>query len=314
MYIVAFHAAEKTRRRVSSIKVGGRVITEPEKCNISVLMSEKAMPIERVNFRGFFRRSIGPDHVHSEPPITKYETLGETLEKRKHHSNHANGGKRTATRKEPDLNSRRKAVNQGMCDSSFGKNERASDRSIGNQKVVEESSFCQDERLSDDSSSDGSSRFQTVTDELTPGAFKLSPCLRLHKDRVGKEVENSAPCANKSVHFGEVRIREYSRCLGDNPACSHGPALSLGWRYRQEYITTVDEFEESKFPRRQDQKEFKMSSNDRKEILLNLGYSFLELSKAEREKQRIQCKREETIRKLKYFLLREKVLDVFCCR
>ena len=52
---------------------------------------------------------------------------------------------------------------------------------------------------------------------------------------------------SRSVSFADVNIREYERILGDNPSCTSGPPISLGWRYSPEPIKlSVDDFEEGK--------------------------------------------------------------------
>lgn len=49
---------------------------------------------------------------------------------------------------------------------------------------------------------------------------------------------------NRGIKFGQVNIREYERVLGDNPAVTSGPPLSIGWRYAPEPIKLdVDTFE-----------------------------------------------------------------------
>jgi hypothetical protein len=37
----------------------------------------------------------------------------------------------------------------------------------------------------------------------------------------------------KSVQFDSIQIREYNIIMGDNPSCSSGPPISLGWQYSQ---------------------------------------------------------------------------------
>lgn len=52
---------------------------------------------------------------------------------------------------------------------------------------------------------------------------------------------------SRSVSFADVNIREYERILGDNPSCTSGPPISLGWGYSPEPIKlSVDDFERGK--------------------------------------------------------------------
>ena len=49
------------------------------------------------------------------------------------------------------------------------------------------------------------------------------------------------------VSFGNVAIREYARCLGNNPTLSHdGPSLSIDWKYKCKRTVSLDEYEQMK--------------------------------------------------------------------
>ena len=49
------------------------------------------------------------------------------------------------------------------------------------------------------------------------------------------------------VSFDQVNIREYERILGDNPSCTSGPPLSIGWRFSpHQTVFSVDDFEHGK--------------------------------------------------------------------
>jgi hypothetical protein len=49
-----------------------------------------------------------------------------------------------------------------------------------------------------------------------------------------------------SVSFDRVEIREYSRCLGNNPATTHGPPLSIDWAYLEVGTFKLEEYEETR--------------------------------------------------------------------
>ena len=52
------------------------------------------------------------------------------------------------------------------------------------------------------------------------------------------------------VSFNQIEIREYSRCMGDNPATTNGPSLSIDWDYNVAGTYAVDEYEDLRVPRR----------------------------------------------------------------
>jgi hypothetical protein len=54
----------------------------------------------------------------------------------------------------------------------------------------------------------------------------------------------------RSVSFDRIEIREYSRCLGNNPATTHGPPLSIDWAYNEAGTFPLDDYETTRPPRR----------------------------------------------------------------
>jgi hypothetical protein len=52
------------------------------------------------------------------------------------------------------------------------------------------------------------------------------------------------------VSFGKIEIREYSRILGINPATTHGPPLTIDWKYSRAATYSLDDYEETRPPRR----------------------------------------------------------------
>ena len=84
----------------------------------------------------------------------------------------------------------------------------------------------------------------------------------------------SSTDSKKSVSFSCVDVREYDVTLGDNPACSAGPPISLGWEYKNEIRQDLRAFEAKRYiARRKKKKELRLSSNMRKRLLKELGFS-----------------------------------------
>ena len=54
------------------------------------------------------------------------------------------------------------------------------------------------------------------------------------------------------VSFANVEIREYARCLGNNPTLHHdGPSLSIDWKYKCKRTVSLDQYEQMKDKRSQ---------------------------------------------------------------
>ena len=72
----------------------------------------------------------------------------------------------------------------------------------------------------------------------------------------------------RAVSFGIIEIREYSRCLGNNPALTtEGPPLSIDWEYSHARTFKVAEYEKTRHaPRRPNQ--MMVPGRERERILL----------------------------------------------
>lgn len=80
------------------------------------------------------------------------------------------------------------------------------------------------------------------------------------------ETKRNKPKYKQSVSFDQIEIREYSRCLGDNPAVTHGPPLSIDWAYRVAGSYDVAEYEENR-PKRRGNQEMLVPGSVREDIL-----------------------------------------------
>mmetsp|Transcript_19406 Transcript_19406/g.23128 ORF Transcript_19406/g.23128 Transcript_19406/m.23128 type:complete len:181 (+) Transcript_19406:176-718(+) len=53
------------------------------------------------------------------------------------------------------------------------------------------------------------------------------------------------------VSFDNISVREYSRCMGNNPATTHGPSISIDWAYEEVGTFSLEDYEANRLPRRQ---------------------------------------------------------------
>ena len=107
--------------------------------------------------------------------------------------------------------------------------------------------------------------------------------------RVALKPDNS--CCRRSVHFSTVEVRYYKRILGDNPACSMGPPISIDWEYFKEPVISIDQYEvERNSPK--SSIHFALTPSIRRNILqCQWGYTNSEMDKAIEEIEAIQKSR-----------------------
>jgi hypothetical protein len=96
---------------------------------------------------------------------------------------------------------------------------------------------------------------------------QLVPPTKARSTSSSKGTTSSHPMLTTRVSFNQIEIREYSRCMGDNPATTHGPPLSIDWDYNVAGTYAVDEYEDTRPPRRVSQ-EFCVPRAIREDILL----------------------------------------------
>eukprot|EP00985_Skeletonema_marinoi_P013324 scaffold6578_cov141-Skeletonema_marinoi.AAC.22 len=115
------------------------------------------------------------------------------------------------------------------------------------------------------------------------------------------------------VTFSHLQIRTYETILGDNPSCTGGPSLSIGWRYNPEHFdSTVDEYE-----RKQDELyggpgirpldiDLVLHRTERESILMKMGYTQSDLAEAVRRLNKAKSRRRQTVHNLPVMFLEEK--------
>ena len=87
----------------------------------------------------------------------------------------------------------------------------------------------------------------------------------------------SSPC---NVSFGTVQIRVHLPTLGDHPAVTFGPALSLDWQYKEMPAVDLDDYESRRAPRASSSKELFLSSIIRRHVLLERGFTERDMERA----------------------------------
>ena len=85
------------------------------------------------------------------------------------------------------------------------------------------------------------------TKSMKPASTRASNSSNTKSSSIKSRGSRRSRNSKKSVSFGVVHVREYERIIGDHPAvCDNGPALGLGWRYKDNEVERpVDSFENS---------------------------------------------------------------------
>lgn len=130
---------------------------------------------------------------------------------------------------------------------------------------------------------------------------------------------NTTNPQNKSVKFDKIIIREYAMTVGDNPSCSGGAPISLGWEYNADHTeVSVDEYEHfcdkyirthshshsrghdrnNKHGHKYSQSQpaaKRLSKRNRHRMLLNCGVSVSQIKGAVKDCKLVQEQRRQTI-------------------
>lgn len=125
-----------------------------------------------------------------------------------------------------------------------------------------------------------------------------SPSLR----RALEEADPKRSCnRRRRVSFGSVKTREFSRTVGDNPACRDGPSLALGWEYSDDTCEeiSVDAHQLKRVWRQSAEGQhmclYPMSVTERRSLLhWEWSVSKEEMKAAEKEASRVRNGRRET--------------------
>jgi hypothetical protein len=101
----------------------------------------------------------------------------------------------------------------------------------------------------------------------------------------------------KSVTFDKVTLLEFPMELGDNPCCSRGIPVQLGWKAQAVSIHDIETFDMLRQPKkRSSRKKLIMSIEKRTKIVLNAGYSLNAIAEAALEVEAIRASRRACLK------------------
>ena len=164
------------------------------------------------------------------------------------------------------------------------------------QPCLDDKSEKQKKKLS---SSNNSSTTIKTSKPLRSASASAAPSTPLKSCLSVTQVMNNNPSGymttttpKKNVSFHRIQIREYEQILGDHPAVSQGPPVSLGWNSQRALESTVQDYEDKRAPRRRPD-EFQMPAQHRR-TLVSGQHSEDEILKAQEQVEKIQRNRQSS--------------------
>lgn len=112
-----------------------------------------------------------------------------------------------------------------------------------------------------------------------------------------------------NINFGDVEVKKYEIIAGDNPACTSGAPVGIGWSSSDVTRIDLDAYEADRPPRRK-RGELMMSSAERRKKLEAMGISNQEIVKSIRGVERVKAQRNRTQINLKMEPAQEKLQKV----
>jgi len=103
--------------------------------------------------------------------------------------------------------------------------------------------------------------------------------------------------AQKSVRFHGIEIRDYERVVGDNPSCSSGPPIGIGWAHGKTRVLNIDSYEHSRSERKT-QRKLVLNRQNREELLANWDVPVSDIVEAIRGNVRVKNQRRQTVTNL----------------
>jgi hypothetical protein len=102
--------------------------------------------------------------------------------------------------------------------------------------------------------------------------------------------------SSKQVTFGELTIHEHPLQLGDNPSCSSGAPLTIGWKAQSSSTRNLDLYEYMRGERRHGRKQLVIPVQERAQLLLESGYSLNKIADATMAVDEIKKQRSESLK------------------
>jgi len=130
-------------------------------------------------------------------------------------------------------------------------------------------------------------------------------------DSTAGRTVSTCGCSSKSkkVRFDTLEIRPYERIASDNPCCSSGPPIGIGWIYGEEIRSNVNDYEQS----REDRKfnlDIVLTRSEREALLLEWDVDTRTIAASVRAATKIKFQRKNTVLNLRKFSKLEEAIEI----
>ena len=105
---------------------------------------------------------------------------------------------------------------------------------------------------------------------------------------------SSTSAGARCIEFGTVEIQEYEIVLDDNPGCSEGAPISIGWTpIRTRLFESIQAYEDNRTEK--PMKNLALTAASRKKRLKKAGYTVTQIEQASLDAQKIRAEREKSL-------------------
>lgn len=130
-------------------------------------------------------------------------------------------------------------------------------------------------------------------------------------DSTAGRTVSTCGCSSKSkkVRFDTLEIRPYERIASDNPCCSSGPPIGIGWIYGEEIRSNVNDYEQN----REDRKfnlDIVLTRSEREALLLEWDVDTRTIAASVRAATKIKFQRKSTVLNLRKFSKLEEAIEI----
>jgi len=118
-------------------------------------------------------------------------------------------------------------------------------------------------------------------------------------------------CSSKSkkVRFDVVEIRQYERIASDNPCCSSGPPIGIGWNHGETHRADVNDYEHSRSDRNSNFV-IVLSRSEREELLLEWDVDSRNIASSVRAALKTKFQRKQTVINARKYSKIEEAIEI----